>query len=244
MRTEATPGNHHPPVRTKEAKHAVPETTPSSPSSSTVSSAIVPEEFGANEWLVEEMYDRFQADPSSVDQTWVDYFKAHGNGTPDGGSANGSPSQPHQRHRRTTRPSPSRSRPSPRPPSPRPPSRRRPSRRSPSRPPRQPTSTRPRPRPGGQAAAGVQGRGAGQGHDQPGPQGAAPDRPGRRQRRADLHRAPRRPRPYGVQHGRLAHRARPRPRSARCRSSCCGTTARSSTTTSPARAAARCRSPT
>jgi multifunctional 2-oxoglutarate metabolism enzyme len=74
----------------KEAKHAVPETTPSSPSSSTVSSATVPEEFGANEWLVEEMYDRFQADPSSVDQTWVDYFKAHGNGTPDGGSGNGS----------------------------------------------------------------------------------------------------------------------------------------------------------
>ena len=24
-------------------------------------------DFGANEWLVEEMYDRFQADPSSVD---------------------------------------------------------------------------------------------------------------------------------------------------------------------------------
>ena len=76
----------------KEAKHAVPETTPSSPSSSTVSSATVPEEFGANEWLVEEMYDRFQADPSSVDQTWVDYFKAHGNGIPDSGSGNGSPS--------------------------------------------------------------------------------------------------------------------------------------------------------
>ena len=71
----------------KEAKHAVPETTPSSSSS-----AIVPEEFGANEWLVEEMYDRFQADPSSVDQTWVDYFKAHPNGVPDTGPGNGSPS--------------------------------------------------------------------------------------------------------------------------------------------------------
>ncbi len=74
----------------EEAKHAVPETTPSSPSSSTVASATVPEEFGANEWLVEEMYERFQADPSSVEKTWVDYFKAHGNGTPDGGSTNGS----------------------------------------------------------------------------------------------------------------------------------------------------------
>ncbi len=30
-----TPGTHHPPVRMKEAKHAVPDTTPSSPSSST-----------------------------------------------------------------------------------------------------------------------------------------------------------------------------------------------------------------
>ena len=54
----------------EEAKHAVPE--PSTPSSS--SSATVPEEFGANEWLVEEMYERFQADPASVDQTWVEYF--------------------------------------------------------------------------------------------------------------------------------------------------------------------------
>ena len=71
----------------EEAKHAVPDTTPSSSPSATV-----PEEFGANEWLVEEMYERFQADPSSVDQTWVDYFKAHGNGTPDSGSTNGSPS--------------------------------------------------------------------------------------------------------------------------------------------------------
>ena len=44
-----------------EARRA--RTNPSSPSSSTVSSATVPEEFGANEWLVEEMYDRFQADP-------------------------------------------------------------------------------------------------------------------------------------------------------------------------------------
>ncbi|RXZ40970.1 2-oxoglutarate dehydrogenase E1 subunit family protein, partial [Agromyces binzhouensis] len=26
--------------------------------------------FGANEWLVDEMYERFLADPSSVDETW------------------------------------------------------------------------------------------------------------------------------------------------------------------------------
>src|SRR4051794_30839167 len=36
------------------------------------------EEFGANEWLVEEMYEQFRVDPKSVDQVWVDYFKAHG----------------------------------------------------------------------------------------------------------------------------------------------------------------------
>jgi 2-oxoglutarate decarboxylase len=67
----------------KEANHAVPEST-----SSSSSSATVPEEFGANEWLVEEMYDRFRADPSSVDQTWVDYFKAHGNGSAGGATTN------------------------------------------------------------------------------------------------------------------------------------------------------------
>ncbi|HET6937146.1 MAG TPA: multifunctional oxoglutarate decarboxylase/oxoglutarate dehydrogenase thiamine pyrophosphate-binding subunit/dihydrolipoyllysine-residue succinyltransferase subunit, partial [Nocardioides sp.] len=51
----------------------------------------MPEEFGANEWLVEEMYERFQSDPSSVDKTWVDYFKAHG-GSENGGPQSGSPS--------------------------------------------------------------------------------------------------------------------------------------------------------
>ncbi len=31
-------------------------------------------DFGANEWLVEEMYDRYRADPSSVDAAWHDFF--------------------------------------------------------------------------------------------------------------------------------------------------------------------------
>ncbi len=31
-------------------------------------------DFGANEWLVEEMYDRYQADPASVDPAWHDFF--------------------------------------------------------------------------------------------------------------------------------------------------------------------------
>ena len=30
--------------------------------------------FGPNEWLVDEMYEKFQADPSSVDKAWWDFF--------------------------------------------------------------------------------------------------------------------------------------------------------------------------
>lgn len=42
-------------------------------------------DFGANEWLVEEMKERFDADPSSVDPAWAKYFggaKPEGNGRP------------------------------------------------------------------------------------------------------------------------------------------------------------------
>lgn len=34
----------------------------------------VAEQFGANEWLVDEMYERFLQDPSSVDKAWLDFF--------------------------------------------------------------------------------------------------------------------------------------------------------------------------
>jgi len=48
-------------------------------------------DFGANEWLVEEMYDQYQNDPQSVDPIWVEYFKASppggDNGTPAGAQA-------------------------------------------------------------------------------------------------------------------------------------------------------------
>ncbi|MCW2533735.1 MAG: 2-oxoglutarate dehydrogenase, subunit, partial [Blastococcus sp.] len=30
--------------------------------------------FGTNEWLVEEMYQQYLADPSSVDQAWHEFF--------------------------------------------------------------------------------------------------------------------------------------------------------------------------
>lgn len=40
------------------------------------------DEFGANEWLVEEMYEKYKLDPGSVDPTWVKYFRSgNGNGS-------------------------------------------------------------------------------------------------------------------------------------------------------------------
>ena len=36
------------------------------------------EDFGANDWLLEEMYERFTADASSVDPSWAEYFATHG----------------------------------------------------------------------------------------------------------------------------------------------------------------------
>ena len=33
--------------------------------------------FGANEWLVDEMYERYQRDPDSVDKAWWDFFKTY-----------------------------------------------------------------------------------------------------------------------------------------------------------------------
>ncbi|HEV2886005.1 MAG TPA: hypothetical protein VGX49_03775, partial [Jatrophihabitans sp.] len=41
--------------------------------SSTGSESTRPD-FGANEWLVEEMYERYLADPAAVDAAWHDFF--------------------------------------------------------------------------------------------------------------------------------------------------------------------------
>ena len=56
--------------------------------------------FGPNEWLVDEMYERYVADKSSVDQTWRDLFatytpesQAGGNGQSNG-STNGTAAAP------------------------------------------------------------------------------------------------------------------------------------------------------
>ena len=35
-------------------------------------------DFGANDWLVEEMQERYLADPASVDQAWIEYFTKNG----------------------------------------------------------------------------------------------------------------------------------------------------------------------
>jgi 2-oxoglutarate dehydrogenase complex dehydrogenase (E1) component-like enzyme len=48
-------------------------TTDAESSTSSDSSPVV-SDFGANEWLVEDMYERYQADPSSVDAAWHDFF--------------------------------------------------------------------------------------------------------------------------------------------------------------------------
>ncbi|WP_249666099.1 multifunctional oxoglutarate decarboxylase/oxoglutarate dehydrogenase thiamine pyrophosphate-binding subunit/dihydrolipoyllysine-residue succinyltransferase subunit [Nocardioides faecalis] len=44
-------------------------------------SPAVPPDFGANEWLVEEMKEQFEADPGSVDPAWAAYFRSEGGGT-------------------------------------------------------------------------------------------------------------------------------------------------------------------
>ncbi|MDQ6641811.1 MAG: 2-oxo acid dehydrogenase subunit E2, partial [Actinomycetota bacterium] len=36
--------------------------------------------FGANEWLVDEMYEQYQRDPNSVDKAWWDFFRDFENG--------------------------------------------------------------------------------------------------------------------------------------------------------------------
>ncbi len=54
------------------------------------SSSAVDEDFGANDWLLEEMYEQYSADPSSVDETWAKYFQTHG--APN--DANGNAGQP------------------------------------------------------------------------------------------------------------------------------------------------------
>src|SRR6188472_993603 len=57
-------------MRKKATVAIVPDQSPTSASAEA--------DFGANDWLLEEMYEQYTVDPSSVDQTWAEYFKAHG----------------------------------------------------------------------------------------------------------------------------------------------------------------------
>ena len=44
-------------------------------------------EFGANEWLVDDMYERYLADPNSVDAAWHDFFADYRQGESGNGAA-------------------------------------------------------------------------------------------------------------------------------------------------------------
>ena len=43
-------------------------------SSSTTTPSSEDADFGANDWLLEEMYEQYSADPGSVDEVWAAYF--------------------------------------------------------------------------------------------------------------------------------------------------------------------------
>ncbi|MGH3474527.1 MAG: 2-oxoglutarate dehydrogenase E1 subunit family protein, partial [Aeromicrobium sp.] len=58
-------------------------------------------DFGTNQWLVEEMYDRYQEDPTSVDASWVTFFEdgnvPSDNGGPSGAATTTPQSQPEKK---------------------------------------------------------------------------------------------------------------------------------------------------
>jgi 2-oxoglutarate dehydrogenase complex dehydrogenase (E1) component-like enzyme len=45
--------------------------------------------FGPNEWLVDEMYERFLADPNSVDAAWGEFFSDYTPNSNLNGNSNG-----------------------------------------------------------------------------------------------------------------------------------------------------------
>src|SRR5690606_31534131 len=75
----------------EEAIQAVAESSPRA----SATDASHPD-FGANEWLVEEMYNQFSADPSSVDAAWADFFRkgGYGNGAKPAANGSGAPATP------------------------------------------------------------------------------------------------------------------------------------------------------
>ena len=74
-------------------------------------SSALEEDFGANDWLLEEMYEKYSADPGSVDPSWAAYFEAHG--AP--GEGNGQAARSRSRHQRQPASIPDHGRTGPRP---------------------------------------------------------------------------------------------------------------------------------
>nr|MBA2739042.1 multifunctional oxoglutarate decarboxylase/oxoglutarate dehydrogenase thiamine pyrophosphate-binding subunit/dihydrolipoyllysine-residue succinyltransferase subunit [Nocardioidaceae bacterium] len=60
-------------------------------------------DFGTNEWLVEEMYDRYSRDPDSVDRAWLEFFQDRGSSTDSSRASsaaeNGQPKKPAPKQR-------------------------------------------------------------------------------------------------------------------------------------------------
>ena len=61
-------------------------TVPDPSNSSKTATDAIAEEFGANDWLIEEMYEQYVADPTSVDPSWASYFESHNLGAGGNGS--------------------------------------------------------------------------------------------------------------------------------------------------------------
>src|ERR1700712_4866169 len=59
----------------------------------TVSSTTAPE-FGPNDWFVEEKYNQYLSDPSSVEQIWRDFFSDPVAESRKTGQSNGAPAAP------------------------------------------------------------------------------------------------------------------------------------------------------
>src|SRR5829696_7480642 len=68
-----------------ERKKAIVAIVPDHSTSSGAADDDAAADFGANDWLLQEMYEQYAADPESVDPSWAQFFKAHG--APDAASS-------------------------------------------------------------------------------------------------------------------------------------------------------------
>jgi 2-oxoglutarate dehydrogenase E1 component len=62
------------------------------------------QDFGANDWLVDEMYEQYLQDPSSVDPAWVEYFKNNKPGAPVAAPSKGVPPIPKAQQKAAAQP--------------------------------------------------------------------------------------------------------------------------------------------